>query len=133
MNTNMNTKRQDPQIGQALVALLVFTLVTITLATASIAIVLLNSRRAQTVEQGQIALTIAENGAENALIRLLRDQNYTGETLTQSEGDAIVVVTTGTVKTILSEARSRGFTRKIEVVVDTTNHELNIQSWKQTY
>lgn len=128
----INTKKQK---GQALVALLVFTVVTITIATASIAIVIINSKRAQTLEQGTIAKTLAENGAENALLRLLRDPDYAGETLTQDEGNAIVEVTSGggNIKTITSRAESRGFAREVEVVVDTTNYELNIQSWKQTY
>ena len=127
--------KSKQQKGQALVALLVFTVVTITLASAAIVIVLVNSTRAQTVEQGTITRTLAENGIENALIRLLRDPSYSGETLTQEEGDAIVEVVAGSgnIKTITSRAESRGFVRKIEVVVDTTNYELNIQSWRQTY
>ena len=127
------TKPCKKSAGQALVALLVFTVVATTIATASIAIIIINSKRAQTLEQGTVARTIAENGIENALLRLLRDPNYTGETLTQAEGDAIVEVTSGTVKTITSRAVSRGFVREIEVVVDTSGYQLKIQSWKQTY
>ena len=129
------TRDRTRSSGQALVALLVFTVVTITLASAAIVIVLVNSTRAQTVEQGTITRTLAENGIENALIRLLRDPAYSGETLTSAEGDAIVEVVAGAgnIKTITSRAQSRGFVREIQVVVDTTNYQINIQSWKQTY
>ena len=121
------------QSGQALVALLVFTIISITIASAAIAIVLINSGSARTLEQGNLTKSASESGVENALIRLLRDPNYAGETLTQDDGDAIVEVSGGVVKTITSTASSLGFIRKIEVVVDTANYQINILSWKQIY
>ena len=124
---------KQKQSGQALVALLVFTVVSITIASAAIAIVLINSGSARTLEQGNLTKSLAENGVENALLRLLRSPSYSGETLTQDDGNAIVEVTGSSVKTITSTASSLGFIRKIEVVVDTANYQLNILSWKQIY
>lgn len=119
------------QKGQTLVILLMYMIIAIIVTTASIALVLNSSRGTDKVYQGANSLDIAESGAETAMIKLLRNPSYTGETLTVGAGGAIVTVTGSTIKTILSKGTLNNFTRTIQVIVDTSNNTLTATSWKE--
>ena len=67
------------QQGQTLVILLTYMVIAIIVTTASIALVLNSSRGTDKVYQGANSLDIAESGAETAMIKLIRDPNYSGE------------------------------------------------------
>ena len=86
--------------GQTLVLLLVFVAITITITSAAVAMMIINSQSGSRFELREITYTVAESGAENALLRLLRDPDYTGETLTIEDGTATITVTGSSVKTI---------------------------------
>ncbi len=64
--------------GQALVILLVFMAIAVTVTTAAVVMMVVGSTAASKYERSQAAYATAESGAENALLRLLRDPNYTG-------------------------------------------------------
>lgn len=125
--------------GQTLVALLFFVMVGMIVTTAAVMILSTNSLAAQKLSQGEVARQLAETGAENALIQLLRDKNYHGETL-QNIGGVTgdnVLITIGTdpmtgQKAIFSTATSGNFTRKVEVIY-TANDVLTPLSWKEIY
>jgi hypothetical protein len=117
--------------GQTLVTLLVFMVIAIAITSSAVVLTISNSLQASKVEQGTIALQIAESGAENALLRLLRNPGYTGETLTVGIGTAIITVT-GTPVKIVSEGINGRFRRKIEVGVNTST-TLTVTSWKEIY
>lgn len=122
--------------GQSLVALLVFIVIAITITSSAVSILVANSLSVQKFQQGIIVLNLADSGAENSLLRLLRDPNYAGETFDPATigGDSLIVtVTGGSTKTIESTARSFDITRKVQVVVDYINNELVIQSWKEVF
>jgi hypothetical protein len=80
-----------------------------------------------------IAFQVAESGAENAIIRLLRDPNYTGETLTVGTGTAVITVTGTTTKTIISSGTNGSYLRKVQIVVGYVNNVLTISSWEEVY
>jgi hypothetical protein len=80
---------------------------------------------------GGEALAIAESGVENAMIRLLRDPNYAGESLTLPNGTATIVVTNGANKTITVNGKSQFSTRTIEVVTAEVDGFTVINSWKE--
>ena len=123
--------KTNPESGQTLVALLIVVVVGVILSTASVALVIINSKNASRLQIGSTALATAESGAENAILRLLRDPNYTGETLTINGNTTIItVVGTGT-QTITSEARVGNFVRKIEVQVSRISGVLTVISWKE--
>ncbi len=117
--------------GQALVILLFYMIVAITLTTAAVAVVVANSLTVTRSEQGAHALEYADAGAENAIIRLLRSTNYTGETISIGDGSVTVTVTGTTTKTITSVGRTGTFARTIEVVADTTGGVLSVVSWQE--
>lgn len=121
------------QHGQTLVTLLIFMIIGITITTAAVVMVIVNSRNVSRIEQGNDTLSIAESGVENALIRLLRDPAYTGETLLVGTGSTVVQITTsGNEKTITSTAVQGNFSRKLQVVL-TVNGELTITSWQEIF
>lgn len=119
------------QKGQAFVTLIVFVAVATTLISAAVVVTLVNSQGTSKYALGEETLIIAESGAENALLRLLRDPNYTGETLTNVNGTATITVTGSTTKTITSEGVNGNFKRKIQVVGSFSNNIFSITSWNE--
>lgn len=117
--------------GQTLVILLIYMVVAIIITTASIALVMNSSSSTDKIYQGTNSLNIAESGAETAMIKLLRDPNYIGETLPIGNGQAVITVSGTNPKTILSKGTLYNFTRTIQVIVDTTNNTLTATSWKE--
>ncbi|HCR92651.1 MAG TPA: hypothetical protein DIU47_01725 [Candidatus Pacebacteria bacterium] len=79
-----------------------------------------------------MAYDIAEAGTENALLRLLRNPAYTGETLTVGDGTATITVTGSGTQTITSTGRLNNYLRKIQVVVVVDDVD-TIQSWMEVY
>ncbi len=123
--------RFQNQNGQTLIILLTYMIIAIIITTASIALVINSSKGTDKVYQGANSLDIAESGAETAMIKLLRDPDYTGETLTVGNGQAVITITGSNPKTILSRGTLNNFTRTIQVIVDTSNNTLTATSWKE--
>ncbi len=114
--------------GQTLVLLLVFMLISITVTTASVGMIINSSASNDKLYQGSNALTIAEGGAETAMIKLLRDSSYSGETVQIGNGEAVITVT-GT--TVISVGTLNNFSRTIQVTVSTSSGMLTVTSWKE--
>ena len=126
MNTKFNQK------GQALIILLFFVIVSIMVTSSAVILAFVNSQSAAKVQVGANAFSIAESGAENAAVRLLRDPSYSGETVSLNGGTAVSTVSTaGSTKTIVSTGTSGNFIRKIQVIADYTNNIFTISSWKE--
>lgn len=124
--------------GQTLVTLLFFMVIAITITTAAIIIIFVNTQAETKVQQSQSAYYVAESGMENALMQSLRNPAYTGETLTIGEGTASISATlSGTVTTgtfIATSAGSVGnFVRKIQMIGLFTNNVFTVQSWKEIF
>lgn len=119
--------------GQSIVILSVFIGIFIAVTTAAIIIISINSVAADAFQQGISARQVAESGIENAILRLLRNSSYPGETLAVGAGSATVSVTGDpNNKTILSTGTLGNFQRKIEVkIVYTNEYRLTVSSWKE--
>lgn len=124
INKNLNR-------GQTLVMLLIYVVVALIITTSAVAIAVVNSKGTDKVYQGTTALDVAESGAETAMLKLLRDPNYTGETLTVNGGSATITVTGATLKTVTSVGSIGNFTKTIQAIADTSNDVLTVTSWKQ--
>jgi hypothetical protein len=111
--------------------LLFYMIIAITLTTTAVAVVVSNSLSATRSEQGALALQIADAGAENAIVRLLRSTSYSGETLTLGAGSATVTVSGTTTKTIRSVGTISGFSRTVQVTATLTNGILEVSSWQE--
>jgi hypothetical protein len=129
---HLSHKLMSHESGQALVVLLFYMIIAITLSTTAVAVVLSNSVSVTRNEEGAHALEIAEAGAENALIRLMRTTNYTGETLTVGDGSATVTVGgTSTQKIATSSGVVGSFTRTVQVTASMVNGVLTVTSWQE--
>lgn len=120
--------------GQALVVLLVFMVVSIIMTTMAVALVIINATAASEVEQGDMALKLAESGAENALIRLVRDPAYTGtETTSLAGGTTIATVSAGNPIIIKSSGIYGQFVRKASVSAGFVDTVLTVQHWQEEF
>lgn len=123
--------------GQALINLIFFAVIASTVTTAAIIMVYVNSVSGAKLQEGMIAYQIAESGAENGLLRLLRDPSYTGETLTVGNGSAVILATgSGTVATpyfITSTGTKGNFVKKVEVQATYLNNLFSVISKKEIY
>ncbi len=119
------------QKGQTLVILLVYMVMAIIVTTAAVSMVLVNSRGADKLLQGTTAYDVAESGAETAMVKLLRDTSYAGETLSVAGGTAVITVSGTSTKTIVSKGTLNNFTRSVEVTATNVNNVLTVTSWKE--
>ena len=120
------------QKGQALVSLLFIVLIGFTVITMAVILLYVNSQSASITEQGTYAYYVAESGAEEALLRTLRNPSYVGTQIGQplsiSSGSADIVVSNGI---ITSTGKYNGAVRKIQVKTVYNNGILTITSWKE--
>lgn len=124
--------------GQALVTLLFFVIIAITITSAAIAITISNLTSGEKLQEGLLAYDNAESGVENALIRLLRDPDYTGETLSFINGNLnsqAIVQVNGILpnRTIISKGSTGKSLKTIQVDINYSNNIMNILSWKEIY
>lgn len=108
----------------------VFMVVAVTIVSAAVIVAIMNTKASSIREQGTDALQIAESGAENAMLRLIRNPNYTGEVLTVGQGTATITVTGTNPKTILSVGTYASSVRKIQVIA-TGSAFLTVSSWQE--
>lgn len=114
-----------------LLMLLIYIEVAIMITTSAVAVAIINSKGTDKVYQGTTAFDVAESGAETAMIKLLRDPNYTGETLTINGGTATITITGSNPETVTSRGTLGNFTRTVQAIVDTSNNVLTVTSWKE--
>ena len=121
------------QAGQALVTFPLFVVISLTITSAASIVSVINSQSSEKLEQGTVAQQAAESGAENAMIRLLRDPSYTGETLTIGLSTVVITVTGTTTKTVTASATNGTFIRQTQIIASYTNNVLTITSWKELF
>lgn len=131
-------KRNSGQVhqqssGQALVVLLMFVTVAMMVSVAATLLSSYALSATTRLEQSQTALDVSESGMENALLRLLRDPFYGGETLTLPSGVATITVTGGSTKTITSVGTAGNFMHTTVATVLYSNGVYSITSWSDSY
>ena len=123
--------------GQALITLLFFTIMGITITSAAIVMILVNSLSGAKQQQGMIAYEVAQSGADNALIRVLRNPSYSGETLPVGTGQAVITVTgsgsAGDPYIIVSKGEQGIFYREIQVTATYQGNLLTVTQRKEIY
>ncbi|MDP1743577.1 MAG: hypothetical protein Q8L51_02195 [Candidatus Amesbacteria bacterium] len=117
--------------GQTLVVLLVFIAIAMAIVVAAVSSVINSTTGGSQYEIGQSAYLLAESGLEEAMLRLLRDPAYTGETLTTADGSTTIIVTGTIQKIIISTATVGNSTRKIQVEAEYINNVLTVISWNE--
>lgn len=135
--TKIKTLLVRAQKGQALITLLFFTVIGITVTSAAAAIIMVNSLSGTKQQQGELAYMVAQSGAENAILRLLRSPSYTGETLPVGSGQAVISVsgsgTTASPYVILSRGTVGNYLRQVEVQARYENNLLEVISRREVF
>lgn len=124
--------------GQALITLLFFMIIGLTVTSAAVVLMYVNTISGSKQQDGEIAYQAALSGAENAKIRLLRNPSYTGESNLQiGSGSATITATgSGTVGDpyVITSTGTRGnFVRKVEVRATYINNLLDVASQKEIF
>lgn len=116
--------------GQSLVLLLVFVMVAIAITTSATIIISTNSLSTNVVFQGVATRQMAEAGAEKALLQLIRDPNFKGETFDLDTGTVNSTVSGTSTLTINSSATNGDFVKSIEVIATYSDNVLTPISWR---
>lgn len=120
------------QKGQALVSLLIIIAVSILAVTSAIVSASLSSTTAITTISDKVYYS-AETGAEEALIKLLRDPTYSGGNFNIDGVDVNIIVSSPspTERNISSDATINNVKRKIAVRANFINNTLTVTDWKE--
>lgn len=128
----INCRRSRP--GQALVTLLVFVSITTIITAAAVTITIINSQTTSKFATGEEALFVAEAGAENAVLKLLRNPAYSGslptENLAVGNGQVTIDINGSPTVTITSTGTVSNFIRKVQVTATYSNNQFTITSWQ---
>jgi hypothetical protein len=118
--------------GQALVTLLFFILISLTITSGAIIIIIANSVSVSKFQEGDLSYYAAESGVENALLRLLRDPDYAGETLTIG-GTTVIATVSGAVfpKTVTATGQNGNFKRKVQAQINYDGIHYTFSNWKE--
>ena len=103
------------------------------ITTAAVAIAFSTSMDTSTLSIGDQALSVAESGAEDTLLALLRDPSYAGTTqpLVVGNGSAIITVSGSSPLVITSIGTVGKMVRKIQVQANITGGTLSVLSWQE--
>ena len=124
--------KQNQKSGQVAIMLMLILLMLTIITTAAVAIGFSTSRDTTTYTIGEEALAVAESGAENAILHILRDPNYIGEpNLPIGAGNATITVTGSGTKTIISKGTVGSLVRQIQVQAGLSGGQLTVQSWQE--
>ena len=125
-------KQSHQSSGQALVTVIFGTVIALTVVTGSIT-ALINDVEGNTAqEMSSKAIMAAESGVESALIGLLRNPGYVGETIQfDSRTSATVTVSTASGVLITALGTSGPVTRRVSVTSHFNDINLVIDSWKE--
>lgn len=126
-----NVELRIKEKGQTLITLLVFMVIAITVVAGAVAVTIINSEATSKVEIGEDAYLLAQTGADNAVLRLLRNPSYSGETFSVGAGIVTITVTGTTTKTIISEGDMGNFKRKIQAIGSFSGNVFTISSWAE--
>lgn len=119
------------QKGQALITFLFFIIIAIAVTSAAVVAILLNSLGTTSVEGSDMALGVAEGGAEDALIRLIRDPSFLGSTFPVNGGIATTTVTNNSgTYTIVSKGAAGDYERLVTVIATYSLGKVSVTSWK---
>jgi hypothetical protein len=124
--------------GQALITLLFFTIIGLTVTSAAIVMMLVNSNAGAKLQEGEVAYQVAQSGAENGMLRLLRNPGYLGENDVPIGSGSAKILVSGNGSTdnpfvITSTGTVGSFVRKVEIKATYVNNLLQVTSQKEIY
>lgn len=125
----MRKQLKQGQVG-ILLALIIFLLISIT--TTAVAVALSSSQSLTATELSEQALISAQTGLDNAVLRLLRDPSYTGESdLSIAQSSVTITVSAATPQLITSSAVLAGVVRRVRVNATSVSGQLTISDYEE--
>lgn len=110
---------------------LVLMVVGIAIVSMSLALVITTSQSmGGAMESGRIR-AVVESGVENAILKLLRNPSYAGESMVVDEVTVVVTVTQGAQTTIIATATSGEYRQRYQVLLERISGVLTVVSWQQ--
>lgn len=122
----------DREGGQTLIMLLSFMATAIILTTTAAAVTVANITANSQYTYGERAYQIAQTGIDNAVLRLVRDPAYAGETLDVGDGTVIISISGSTTKTITATATAGNFSRTIVATAEIANNTVTLTGWNES-
>ena len=116
--------------GFALVILMFLMVLAVTVITAAVSLMILGSASSTLLISGDSTKSIADSCIENAIIRLIRNPAYSGESLDINEGNCQITVTGLTDKTVSAQANYGNKKKRVEVNLNLNNNIISLISWK---
>lgn len=129
----MKTKKylSSPISGQALTSLLIIMFVGLSIITTSVGLINTNMSSTSSLLEANEALTIAESGAEDALLKILRNPSYAGGTLPINGGLATISIASTNPYIFISTGTVGKHQRSVRVTINNTGGITTISSWKE--
>jgi hypothetical protein len=126
-------KSRKNSSGQILTSVLVFMAFGLSIVALSATLTIISMQNTAKYSQSEQASIYAEAGAEEAVLRLIRDPSYIGGSFPVASGSvvSIQVVANGDDRVITSTATYNGFTKKVLAQVNLANSKVTLVSWKQ--
>lgn len=121
---------KNKEKGQALITLIFFTVIAVIIITAAVSVLFTNNLSTTSAELGQEAYYAAESGAEDGLLRRLRDPNYS-DTYSIPQATITIDSTSGIINSIGTAGSTVTASRKIRIQTVYTNGQVTISSWKE--
>jgi hypothetical protein len=126
-------RKEKNDSGQILTSVLVFMAFGLSVIALSATLAIISMQNTAKYAQSEQASNYAEAGVEEAILRLMRDQNYVGGSVPISADASVVtqVTVNGENRTIISTAIYNGFTKKALAQVSLANNKVTLVSLKQ--
>ncbi len=131
--TKFSNKNKSAQSGLALIMLTVFVSIGLVIATMATALAINSFTGSSLLDRSFNTIRAAESGADEALLRLVRDPSYAGGTLTVDAATVTITVTGSSPKTIDIVSDDNFFVRKLRLITTETNGITALQSWSEVY
>lgn len=131
-----NFEKQYKQSGQAMISILLVLALSLIFITTTAMIYLTEGDLSFNTKKSNEIYYNGEAALEDAIMKLVRNSNYSGETLTLDDGSAIISVVLGPgpdQKTInvKSISNSGKYIRNLSAVVGTGGRIISLVSWRE--
>jgi hypothetical protein len=129
----MNNKKNS---GTSLISLLLIAVIGLTIAGGATMMVIINSQSGLKFQESTLAYALAQSGADNAMLRLLRDPSYIGESNLQMDGGTVDIAVSNINGGFIATTSGRvgNYIRKIQIRARyDENHVLVVDSRKEIF
>lgn len=128
----MTNLKKDQRGAAALLMIVIIGVATLIMATSAARLGLGELEMGYDEGKGSSALALADGCGEEALIRLRKNNAYTGGTLSVGGGSCILsVVGSGPSRTISATATLGSYTKKIDIAASVNTSGISIRSWNE--